>query len=332
MSGIFSYPLQFKPIFKEKIWGGGALREKLGKDVPPRLLIGESWEVSAWGENQTRVACGEFEGASLGELFAKDPAGLAGTAGESKDGFPLLFKFIDARENLSIQVHPSAEQAAAHGWGDRGKTECWYVVDALEGAKIAVGFNRNNVTPEEAAAAVSEGCFESLVNYIPVKAGDVFFIPPGTVHAIMKDVLIYEVQEESDTTLRLYDWSRITPDGCVRKLHVKKALEIINFKENRPLYPVPILIEENAGYAFESRCDNTKFFLGQYIFKTASKADLKPADVFRVLSAIAGKASVTAGKVTVPLNKGQTVLIPARLSNVELEGEAGSSVLVTMPK
>ncbi|MDR0307125.1 MAG: class I mannose-6-phosphate isomerase [Chitinispirillales bacterium] len=327
MSDTFSTPLQFEPIFKEKIWGGRALAEKLGKNIPAGHSIGESWEISAWGNNQTKVCTGKFTGITLGELFSRDPAGLTG---HNQKGFPLLFKFIDARENLSIQVHPSAEQSQAHGWGERGKTECWYVVDALKGAQIAAGFNRGNVTPSEASLAVRTGNFGSLVNLIPVKAGDVFFIPPGTVHALLKGVLIYEVQEESDTTLRLYDWNRKTPEGALRELHIDKALEIINFTENIPLKPAPVLLERSENYTYESRCDNPKFFLGQYRFAGSATADLKVIDGFRVISVIEGSASVTAENYSVSLGRGQTILVPAKLNGVKLEGEAGANVLVTM--
>ena len=306
------------------------MAEKLGKNIPADRPIGESWEISAWGDNQTKVSTGEFAGTALGELFNRDPSGLVGKAGRNQKGFPLLFKFIDAQENLSIQVHPSGQQARAHGWGNRGKTECWYVVDACEGAQIAAGFNRNNVTQTEAEQAIKMGSFESLVNFMPVKAGDVFFIPAGTVHALLKGVLIYEVQEESDTTLRLYDWNRKTPEGEIRELHIDKALEIINFTENRPLKPTPIMLEQTAKYTYESRCDNPKFFLGEYKFTGQTVAALDSVDGFRVISVIAGSASLTAGNSSVILDKGQTVLVPALLSDVKLEGEAGTNVLVTM--
>jgi GDPmannose 4,6-dehydratase len=331
MSGIFNSPLQFEPIFKEKIWGGGALREKLGKDAPSGVSIGESWEVSGWGDSQTKVSAGEYADMALGDLFALNPEGLAGTdAGRgARKSFPLLFKFIDARENLSIQVHPNGRQARAHGWGENGKTEAWYVVDAVEGAQIALGFNRHDVTAEEVATAAENGYLEKLLNFVPVKRGDTFFIPAGTVHAILGGVLIYEIQEESNTTLRLYDWKREQPDGASRKLHIKDALCIINFTENRPLKPEPVTIEQNEDYIYELLCHNSKFVLSRYSFARPAKVLFDAVDTFRVISTVEGSALIRMGEDNIKLNKGQTVLLPANLRGAALEGEAGTCVLET---
>jgi len=329
MSGIFNSPLQFEPIFKEKIWGGGALREKLGKDAPFGLSTGESWEVSGWGDSQTKVSAGEHAGTALGDLFALDPEGLAGMGARSS--FPLLFKFIDAREKLSIQVHPTGRQARTHGWGERGKTEAWYVVDAVEGTQIALGFNRDNITKEEAAAAVEGGYLETLLNFVPAKRGDTFFIPAGTVHAILGGVLIYEIQEESNTTLRLYDWNRKCPDGSKRKLHIDDALDIINFTENRPLKPEPVPIERNENFLCELLCDNPKFILSKYRFLQQGSAPLNTIDGFRVISVTEGNAAIRTktGKDDIVLKKGRTALIPARLDGIRIEGDTGTEVLVT---
>ena len=330
MSNIFSTPLRFEPIFKEKIWGGSALREKLNKSAPAGRPIGESWEVSGWGDSQTVVSSGEYIGLTLGELFALCPDDLIGSAADAgKNGFPLLFKFIDAHENLSIQVHPNSEQARARGWGEHGKTEAWYVVDAVPDATIAIGFNRKAVTREEAAEAAAVGCFESLLNFVPAKRGDTFFIPSGTVHAIMGGVLIYEVQEESNTTLRLYDWNRRCPAGNLRELHIAEALDIINFNEERPLKPEPIIIDKNETFAYETLCDNTKFSLSRYTFLKSGEAYLKTINGFRVISITAGLMEVHANGRRVQLGMGQTVLIPSGLENVMIEGVAESEALIT---
>jgi len=333
MSGKFNSPLQFEPIFKEKIWGGGALREKLYKDAPSGLKIGESWEISGWGDCQTKVSSGEYAGMPLGALFLLDPEGLTGTGAGTgaKKSFPLLFKFIDAREKLSIQVHPNGRQARAHGWGECGKTEAWYVVDAAEGARIALGFNRSDMTAEKVAAAAEGGYLEKLLNFVPAKRGDTFFIPAGTVHAILGGVLIYEIQEESNTTLRLYDWNRKCPDGSLRELHVGDALDIINFTENRPLKPEPALIGENGVFSCESLCNNSKFILSRYRFLQTGNAPLNTMDGFRVISVTEGSASIRTktGKDGILLKKGQTILIPSRLDGIRIEGDAGTEVLAT---
>jgi len=332
MPKIFSTPLRFEPIFKEKIWGGSALREKLNKNAPAGRPIGESWEVSGWGDSQTVVSRGEYMGLTLGELFALSPSDLVGrSAGAEggKESFPLLFKFIDASENLSIQVHPNREQAHSRGWGERGKTEAWYVVDALPDAKIAIGFNRGGITREEAAKAADDGCFESLLNFVPAKRGDAFFIPAGTVHAILGGVLIYEVQEESNTTLRIYDWNRRCPAGNLRELHIADALDIIKFSEDRALKPEPVIIDQTDAFVYETLCENKKFLLSRYIFFRSGEARIEAINGFRVISVTSGLMEVHANGHRAQLGLGQTVLIPSGLENVRIEGVAGSEALVT---
>jgi mannose-6-phosphate isomerase len=329
MSGIFPSPIRFEPIFKEKIWGGFALREKLCKAAPEGRHVGESWEVSGWGDSQTVVSAGDYADLTLGELFALSPEGLVGAEAARKMSFPLLFKFIDAQHNLSIQVHPNAEQSRSRGWGERGKTEAWYVVDAAPGAQIALGFNRPGISHEEAASAVANGTFEALMNLVPAVRGDAFFIPAGTVHAILGGVLIYEVQEESNTTLRLYDWNRMGPTGNLRELHIGDALDIIKFDECRPLKPAPVPLIDNGVFLYESLCSSSKFLLCRYRFSKKGKAALPVIDGFRVMSATAGSAEVSAGDSCVSLGLGQTVLIPAGLDDVRIYGDCGTDVLVT---
>jgi mannose-6-phosphate isomerase len=329
MAGLFSTPLRFEPIFKEKIWGGAALREKLNKNAPAGRPIGESWEVSGWGDSQTVVSSGEYMGLTLGELFALSPNDLVGDAARGKNSFPLLFKFIDAQENLSIQVHPNSEQARAHGWGERGKTEAWYVVDAVPNAKIAIGFNHGGVTRERAATAAGADRFESLLNFVPAKRGDTFFIPAGTVHAILGGVLIYEVQEESNTTLRLYDWNRRCSTGSLRELHIADALDIINFNEDRTLTPKPVTVDKSETFVYETLCDNKKFVLSRYGFLKSGDAAVETINGFRVISITAGLMEIQANGHKVQLGLGQTVLIPSALENVRIVGVAGAEALVT---
>jgi mannose-6-phosphate isomerase len=331
MSGIFPTPLRFEPIFKEKIWGGSALREKLNKRAPAGRPIGESWEISGWGDSQTVVSTGEYMGLTLGELFALSPTDLIGTgvATGKNNSFPLLFKFIDAHENLSIQVHPNSEQAQARGWGERGKTEAWYIVDAAPDATIALGFNRGDITREEAAEAAENGRFESLLNFVPAKRGDALFIPAGTVHAILGGVLIYEVQEESNTTLRLYDWNRRCPAGHLRELHIADALDIIKFNEDRALKPESIIIDQTDAFVHETLCKNKKFLLSRYIFFSSGEARLETINGFRVISVTSGLMEVHANGHRAQMGVGQTVLIPSGLENVSIEGMAGSEALIT---
>jgi mannose-6-phosphate isomerase len=332
MSGLFPAPLRFEPIFKEKIWGGSALREKLNKAAPAGRPIGESWEISGWGDSQTVVSSGEYMGLTLGELFAISPVDLVGersAAVKGKGSFPLLFKFIDANEKLSIQVHPNREQARSRGWGHRGKTEAWYVVDAAPDAKIAIGFNRGGVTREEVAEAASAGSLESLLNFVPARPGDAFFIPAGTVHAILDSILIYEVQEESNTTLRLYDWNRKCPAGNLRELHIADAVAIINYNEDRALKPEPVAVYKTETFVYETLCDNNKFLLSRCGFLKSGEAPLRTINGFRVISVTSGLIEVHAGDHKVQMGLGQTVLLPSGLERVRIVGMAGSEALIT---
>lgn len=324
----FSQPLIFTPIFKGKIWGGYGLQAKLHKNIPSDIPIGESWEISGWGDNQTSVASGEHAGKKLGELFSGEPRRLAGACASGRNSFPLLFKFIDAARNLSVQVHPNQEQARTHGWGESGKTECWYIVDALPGAQIIVGFRRD-VTRNEVAEAVKNGTLESLLNYIPVKAGDVLFIPAGTVHAILGGTLIYEVQEESDTTLRLYDWNRADQHGNKRELHVDSALEITHFGSDGIHKPEPVILEQTARYSYSSRCRCSNFALEEIDFIQPGTAPLPALDSFRAVSVIAGEAQIGCGESRTSLSTGDSALIPAQIAECGILGGRGTKVLVT---
>jgi mannose-6-phosphate isomerase len=226
-------------------------------------------------------------------------------------------------------VHPDSEQARAHGWGERGKTEAWYVVDAAADARIAIGFNRGGITREEVAEAAAAGRFESLLNYLPVRRGDAFFIPAGTVHAILGGILIYEVQEESNATLRLYDWNRKCPAGNLRKLHIADALDIINYSETRTLKPEPVVIDSGGAFVCEALCDSKKFTLCRYRFSKFGEAALSEIDGFRVVSVTDGLMSVRTGAHRAQLGLGQTILLPPLLKDTFIEGVAGSEALVT---
>ncbi|MDG5816279.1 class I mannose-6-phosphate isomerase [Chitinispirillales bacterium ANBcel5] len=324
---LYSYsPAIFKPILKEKIWGGRSLEKKLNKTLPPSIPIGESWELSGWGDSQSIACGGEFKGKTLTDLFISDPISFAGKRCLKRSGFPLLLKFIDATENLSVQVHPDKSQAQIHGWGENGKTECWYIIDAMPEAEIIAGFNRD-VTEKEVKQAVLNGTLHHLLNYIPVKKGDVVFIPGGTVHAILGGALIYEVQEESDITLRLYDWNRKDDEGKGRELHLDEALKILNLKGGKVHIPEPSVIIDTPFCSRRLRCCCSDFTLEEYSFFSKGEIPVFPKDSFEALSVVAGSAKLkwSGGMINIAL--GQTVLLPANLKEVGLMGTAGSCVL-----
>jgi mannose-6-phosphate isomerase len=319
-------PLFFNPIYKETIWGGSALRTRFKRPLEQGRTIGESWEVVSLGADQSVITQGPLAGATLGRLGAEAPEALLGGL-EGAAGFPLLFKIIDARERLSVQVHPDDAQALEHGWGRNGKTECWYVIDAKENARIVAGF-REEVSRERINRAIETESLDLLLNTVQVKSGDVFFIPAGTVHAIMEGILLYEVQETSDTTLRLYDWGRVDTSGKGRPLHVREALSIIDthVHDHRPITPV-VVDEGECRHSYRAAC--RYFALEHYAFKKETEVALPEKRSFRVLTVINGtiKLAYAAGKAMV--SSGTTVVLPAVLRDVRASGSAGSEFLLS---
>ena len=227
------YPLKFKPFFKEKIWGGSKIKTVLHRPVTDMEHCGESWEISAIEDNVSVVANGFFaEDNDLNELIEVYMGDLLGDKVYEKYGlgFPLLIKYIDATDDLSVQVHPD-DKLAQERYGMNGKTEMWYVIAAEEGAGLYVGF-KDGVTRDQYWDAVESGTIDQLLRFYPVKKGDVFFIPAGTVHAIGRGVLLAEIQQPSDVTYRIFDWNRVDDQGNSRELHVDEAFDAIHFEDD----------------------------------------------------------------------------------------------------
>ena len=228
------YPLKFKPFFKEKIWGGERIKSVLHRPVGNMSHCGESWEISAIEDNVSVVANGFFADENdLNELIEIYMGDLLGDQVYDKYGlgFPLLIKYIDATDDLSVQVHPD-DKLAQERYGMNGKTEMWYVIQADEGAGLYVGF-KDGVTRDQYWDAVEEGTVDQLLRFYPVKKGDLFFIPAGTVHAIGRGVLLAEIQQPSDVTYRIFDWNRVDANGNSRELHVDEAFDAIHFEDDK---------------------------------------------------------------------------------------------------
>jgi mannose-6-phosphate isomerase len=226
-------PLVFNPIFKPKIWGGRRLEALVGKALPGDERIGESWEVADLEDNQSVVARGPAAGRTLGELVKKWGTALVGDAALFDGRFPLLIKYLDASENLSVQVHPDRAMAARLGGRVRVKNEAWYILDAEPGACIYRGLV-DGVDRESFARAIADGVCDSLLNRIEVRRGQCYYLPSGTVHAVGGGVTLAEVQTPSDVTYRVFDWNRIDPaSGVGRELHVTAGLDCINFGDQR---------------------------------------------------------------------------------------------------
>jgi mannose-6-phosphate isomerase len=225
------YPLTFRPILKERIWGGRHLQSLYGKALPPEAPIGESWEICDRPGDESIIANGALEGRGLGEVMRENPAALLGKDAPKAERFPLLIKIIDAQENLSLQVHPPA--AIAKKLGGEPKTEMWYIAQADPAAQLYVGLKAGTTQAEferKLASQTVADCFHRIA----VREGDAMFLPSGRVHALGAGLVIFEIQQNSDTTYRVFDWNRVDAQGKPRELHVAESLASIDFNDFEP--------------------------------------------------------------------------------------------------
>lgn len=310
------YPLKFKPIYKEVIWGDQRLKSALNKDIPPDKKIGESWEISAVKDNISVVANGFLAGNGLQELLEVYMGDLVGEKIFDNHGtqFPLLFKFIDANDVLSIQVHPDDEMAQRiHN--DKGKTEMWYVIAADEGSELISGFNRE-MDKETYLHHLNNGTLSEILNHEKVQSGDVFFLPAGRVHAIGAGILLAEIQQTSDLTYRIYDWGRVGHDGKPRELHTDLALEAMDFKYYGQ-YRTEYELKRNEASNL-ARC---QYFTTNILeVDKPQQRDLIELDSFVVYMCMDGKAEITYDEEnTIVIEKGETILIPAVIEHLIYE-------------
>lgn len=317
MNRLSAEPLFFNTIFKERIWGGSKLASALNKELPPEKLIGEAWEICGFGDDQSVAVSGKYEGKTLSELFNTFRHGIANNYQGAS--FPLLLKFLDAKENLSVQIHPDCEYAKTYGLGECGKSECWYILDAKKDAQLAIGF-KNKVTSADIRSSILSNSLGELLNFVKVMPGEVYYIPAGTVHAIMGGVLIYEIQEPSDVTFRLFDWGRKDFSGHARELHIEQSLQLVDtVPHNHQIKPISIHYP-TFKHNFLIAC---RFFsLEEYVFTHSTELRLPPKTYIRVLTVLNGTINIhfPAGKVNAC--KGQSVLIPWVMQDVLLTGES----------
>lgn len=308
------YPLIFNPIFKERIWGGTKLKDFLNKSFEGNQ-IGESWELSTVANDVSVVANGEFAGLNLNELIEKYPIELLGSKSIEKFGleFPLLFKFLDAKEDLSIQVHPNDELAKLRH-NSFGKTEMWYVMQADETARLVVGF-KNKINKEEYLKHLESKTLVTILNETPVQKGDAFFLETGTVHAIGAGVLIAEIQQTSDVTYRLYDWDRVDANGIGRELHNDLAVDAINYNETNTK------VSYNKGTNESVNLVECPFFTTNIIEVSEKYIWKKRKESFTVFMCTEGSFVIVTSDFTFKFKKGDTVLIPAIVEEFELIGE-----------
>lgn len=297
--------LFIKPVFKQMIWGGNRMREEYGYDIPGEDT-GECWAISAHKNGDDSILGGTYDGWKLSDLYAKHRE-LFGN--KKKEVFPLLVKIIDAKADLSIQVHPDDKYAAENENGALGKTECWYILDCDEDAKIVIGHNAK--TREELKKMTDEGRFEDLISVRPIKKGDFFQITPGTVHAIKKGTLILETQQSSDITYRLYDYGRLQ-NGKPRELHLAKSVDVIRCPHT----------EEISGRKTEKVEDCVVDTMVSCEFYTVRKLTLSGKAAFNeesrylLCSVIEGEGTIDGIKI----KKGMHFIIPSGYGKFELEG------------
>ena len=317
------YPLKFKPLFKEKIWREKKLKNALNKEDAGDKT-GESWEISTVKDNISVVSEGFLKGNNLQELIEVYMGDLVGDKVYEKFGleFPLLIKFIDANDDLSIQVHPD-DETAMERHNSFGKTEMWYVLEADPGAKLISGFNRELIK-DEYIDALNAGRIEEILNYEEVEEGDVFFMPAGRVHAIGSGILLAEIQQTSDVTYRIYDWNRKDSEGNSRELHTDLALDVIDFEKHSE-YRTPYKKALNKSVDI-GKCQYFSTNLIQ--FDKAVEKDFNFIDSFIIYICTAGKVNIlTSEDQKTDIQKGECILIPAEIKNLILIPEGKSKVL-----
>lgn len=313
------YPIKFKPIFHDKIWGGNRMRTVLNKDFGDLPNCGESWELSGVEGNISVVGNGFLAGNDLNEIIEIYMGDLVGEKVYDKFGneFPLLIKFIDAADDLSIQVHPN-DKLSKERHNAYGKTEMWYVAGADEGALINSGFNQY-VDREKYLQYLNAGKLTDLLHYDKAEVGDVFFIPAGRVHAIGKGCLVAEIQQTSDVTYRIFDYNRKDTQGNERELHTELALDAIDFSFSSE-YKTPYKTENNNAVELVS----CPYFTTNIIeFDSELEKDYNTIDSFVIYMTLEGNFGIETEGGGETVEKGETVLIPASLESVRLKPASG---------
>lgn len=317
-------PFLLKPTGKDYLWGGNRLNEDFSKGIDMEPLA-ETWECSTHPDGPSVVVGGEYDGMSLTEVLRSHPEYL-GTHPRTEGELPILIKFIDAKKDLSVQVHPSDEYAFTHENGQMGKTEMWYVLDAASDAKLVYGF-RNNMTKEKLRKSLEAGTVEKYLQKVSVEKDDVFYIEAGTVHAIGAGALIAEIQENSNLTYRMFDYNRRDKNGNLRELHIDKALEVAKLESSaEPRQPMRVL-KYRRGYASELLCRCRYFEVERWLLNTErykSMADVQTrSNSFEVLLCTKGCGSLIGSDgVTINFFKGDCIFIPADSEPLKLHGRA----------
>lgn len=319
------HPLKFKPILKERLWGGEKLHTVLGKPITSDIT-GESWELSTVSGDISEVSNGELANTSLKTLIDKHPEKLLGKSVVERFGkeFPILIKFIDAKQDLSIQLHPN-DKLAKQRHDSFGKTEMWYVMDANPGAELIVGFNKD-VTRSEYAKSLEDNTLLDLLNYEPVKEGDTFFINTGKIHAIGAGVLLAEIQQTSDVTYRVFDFNRKDKEGNLRELHTDLALDAIDYQK-----------KDDFKVSYDDKKDTANTMVDCPYFKTNFlhlesdfTQDTVYRDSFTIFMCVDGTGTIQTESGEAIISKGETVLVPASSNSITIKTTGAKFLEVTI--
>lgn len=303
-------PLFMEPIYKDYIWGGTRLKEYLKKDIKTETAA-ESWEMSTNDAGLSKIQTGQ----TLKELFEDSSIKeeIFGTKTKNMKEFPLLIKFIDAKDNLSVQVHPDDEYALKYE-NDKGKTEMWYVMDCDENAKIICGI-KESIKQEEIANIIHTGKIREILNEVPIHKGDVIFIPSGTIHAILKGTLICEIQQNSNLTYRVYDWDRIGKDGKPRELHIEKAIDVIKQDLKQK-----IVATSNQKLDTSSNVITCDYFKVDTISIGSKYKQISSPETFEAIMVVEGNGKIQTNGKEYTIKLGDSFIIPASLGEYEIEG------------
>jgi mannose-6-phosphate isomerase len=308
------YPLRFEPILRQLIWGGRRLGTVLHKPIGSASDYAESWEISDYRDQVSAISDGPLAGTTLRELVRTRPIELLGEPVGHSDAFPLLVKFIDAHQDLSVQVHPDDEKGRRLA-GDRGKTESWVILQAEPGSLIYAGL-KAGVGPGDLDAAIRSGGVEPLLHRFEARAGDSVLIEAGTVHAIGAGVLLAEIQQMSDATFRVFDWNRVGADGKPRELHIREAMESIDFRRG-PVDPIVPKTEAIDGVGERDQLARSPYFALERL-SLRKPAMVGSHERFTIVMGLEGSSDLLRGSRRVRLEFGQTLLLPAAVGPCEI--------------
>ncbi len=316
------YPFTFTPHFKERVWGGRNIERLYGKPLPPDQVIGESWEITDRPEGVSVIANGALAGKTLRWLMENHAGEMLGTDRAGAKQFPLLVKILDAQDKLSLQVHPPA--ALARQLGGESKTEMWFIANATPSADLLVGLNRG-VTRDEFERKVRDGTVAECFHHLPVKAGDVMFLPSGRVHAIGAGNVIFEIQQNSDTTYRVFDWNRVGLDGKPRELHVEQSLDSIDFTDFEPSL-IKSAYSRNEKFSVRYLVDDPLFRVNAWQIKRGERFYVS-SKLPQIFGIIRGRLTLRANDIDVSLKAGDFCLVPASVPRMAVQSETQVELL-----